>query len=342
MTSPTLQRICVTPQPEQVGGPASFIGKFSRALTGRGMAVTHNLDDKPYEAVLLVGASRRLVALRAAAREGSRIVQRLDGINWLHHARFSGPRHWLKAQLSNVLLSYTRERLADAVVYQSRFVQDWWHEAYGEAANGVVIHNGVDLEHFSPRRAGHPPADRIRILMVEGNLGGGYELGLEHAVALTNRLALEGGQPVELAVAGAVNEKIKAQADQASQTSIQWLGLLPLAELPQHYRSAHLLFSGDINAACPNAVIEALACGLPVVAFDTGALPELVTGNTGRLAAYGGDPWQLEPADIPALAQAALKVLAELDRFRVGARARAEAAFGLEMMTDKYVEVLNG
>jgi glycosyltransferase involved in cell wall biosynthesis len=289
-----------------------------------------------------VGASRQLVPLRQAWRKGSRIVQRLDGMNWLHRARFTNPRHWLKAQMSNILLAFTRERLASAVVYQSRFVQEWWQDAYGEAAPGVVIHNGVDLTHFSPIGEGQPPGDRIRILMVEGNLGGGYELGLEHGVALANALAKDGDQPVELGVAGQVGDQIRAKAETASQVKLDWLGLLPLSELPQHYRSAHLLFSGDINAACPNSVIEALACGLPVLAFDTGALPELVTPTAGRLASYGGDPWQLEPADIPALAEAAQAVLADLDRFRAGARARAEAAFGLETMVDKYLEVLGG
>ncbi len=342
MNSPTLKRICVTPQPAHVGGPASFIGKFSRGLAGRGIAVTHELDDQPYEAILLVGASRRLVALRAAAREGTHIVQRLDGMNWLHRARFSGPRHWLKAQMSNVLLSYTRFSVANTVVYQSRFVQDWWQREHGDGTPGVVIYNGVDLNHFTPQGAEQPPVDRIRILMVEGNLGGGYELGLEHGVALANQLSQEISLPVELAVAGQVSDKVKAQAEQASQVAIEWLGLLALAELPSHYRSAQLLFSGDINAACPNAVIEAMACGLPVVAFGTGALPELVTAEAGRLAAYGGDPWRLEPADIPALAQAAQAVLADVDSFRTGARALAEAAFGLKTMVDNYLEVLRG
>jgi glycosyltransferase involved in cell wall biosynthesis len=342
MTPSPLQRICVTPQPQHVGGPASFIGKFSRGLTGRGIAVTHDLDDQTYQAILLVGASRQLVPLRQARRQGTRIVQRLDGMNWLHRARFTSPRHWLKAQMSNVLLAYTRERLASAVVYQSRFVQEWWQEAYGESAPGVVIHNGVDLTHFSPTGEGQPPGDRIRVLMVEGNLGGGYELGLEHAVALANTLANDANQPVELAVAGKVGDQVRAKAEKASQVELKWLGLLPVDDLPRHYRSAHLLFSGDINAACPNSVIEALACGLPVVAFDTGALTELVTADAGQLAAYGSDPWQLEPADIRALTKAAQVILADLERFRVGARARAEEAFGLETMVDKYLEVLGG
>jgi glycosyltransferase involved in cell wall biosynthesis len=95
-----------------------------------------------------------------------------------------------------------------------------------------------------------------------------------------------------------------------------------------------------LNAACPNSVIEALACGLPVVAFDTGALPELVTGDAGRVVPYGGDPWTLTPPDTPALAQAAAEILIDQHRFRLAARSRAENLFNLEGMVEGYLEVL--
>ena len=87
-------------------------------------------------------------------------------------------------------------------------------------------------------------------------------------------------------------------------------------KFPQIDRSAHLLFSADINAACPNSVIEAMACGLPVVGFDTGALNELVIGDSGRLVAYGGDVWKLDQPDIAALAKAAAEILNDQNRFR--------------------------
>ncbi len=87
-------------------------------------------------------------------------------------------------------------------------------------------------------------------------------------------------------------------------------------------------------------MIEALACGLPVVAFDTGSLGEIVQGQAGEVVPYGGDPWNFDQPDIPALAQAAVKILNDQETYRKGARARAEAAFGLDMMIDGYLKVL--
>ena len=86
-------------------------------------------------------------------------------------------------------------------------------------------------------------------------------------------------------------------------------GALAQERIPEMDRSAHLLFSADLNPACPNSVIEALACGTPVVGFDTGALKELVPETCGRIVPYGGDPWKLETPDLPGLAAAAAEVL---------------------------------
>ncbi|HRQ33006.1 MAG TPA: glycosyltransferase, partial [Anaerolineales bacterium] len=98
--------------------------------------------------------------------------------------------------------------------------------------------------------------------------------------------------------------------------------------------------SAELNPACPNAVIEALACGLPVVGFETGALSELVQGDAGRLASHGANPWRLQRPDIPSLADAAEEVLRDNERFRRAARARAESTFGLDAMVDRYLTVL--
>jgi glycosyltransferase involved in cell wall biosynthesis len=126
----------------------------------------------------------------------------------------------------------------------------------------------------------------------------------------------------------------------AEHVSLTWSGVVPQDEIPRIDRTAHLLYSSDVNPACPNSVIEALACGVPVLAFDTGALSELVANDAGRVVPYGGDPWKLEQPDFSALAHAAHEMLGNQERFRKAARERAEEMFGLEKMVDSYLEVL--
>jgi len=325
----------------------SFRQRLTAGLVRRGFHVCDDLDDGQYEAVLVIGGTRQLVGLRRASRRGARIVQRLDGRNWLHRLRKTGLRHFLRAEYGNWNLSWIRSRLAQRIVYQSEFARHWWERAAGPTAvTNCVIYNGVDLTVYTPEGAGKPPEGVWRVLLVEGSLMGGYELGLEAAVGLASELsqlkntAYSRSGSVDMMVVGRVPAETQRRWQQRSTTPIVWAGLQPLERIPELDRSAHMLFSADLNPACPNAVIEAMACGLPVAAFDTGALPELVVGDAGRVVPYGGDPWRLAQPDIPALGQAAMEILADQERFRHAARLRAEAAFNLDEMVERYLEVL--
>jgi glycosyltransferase involved in cell wall biosynthesis len=116
----------------------------------------------------------------------------------------------------------------------------------------------------------------------------------------------------------------------------------PRLQIAEIDRSAHVLFSADLNAACPNSVIEALACGLPVVSYATGSLPELIVGDAGLVVPWGSNFWKLEKPDLPVLVDAAQRILKEQAQYRAGARQRAEEAFGLDKMVEQYLEALLG
>ena len=77
-----------------------------------------------------------------------------------------------------------------------------------------------------------------------------------------------------------------------------------------------------------------------MVAFNTGALSELVPASAGRVVPYGGDPWNLDPPDMIPLADAAAEILRDLPKFQAGARAHATSALGLDKMVERYLEVL--
>jgi glycosyltransferase involved in cell wall biosynthesis len=335
-----MQKICIIPRVDGLGGMASFRLKFEAGLAARGLAVTHDLDEKP-DAVLVIAGTRHIAALGRARRRGVRIVQRLDGINWIHRKRNTGLKHFLRAEYGNWLLSLIRARLATHILYQSEFSRRWWDDRYGENSRPYsVVYNGVDLERYRPEGASRIPEGRQRLLVVEGNLGGGYDMGLENAVRLAEILTEGQGLPVELMVVGRIGAAHKASVEARARVPILWAGSVAREAIPEIDRSAHLLFSADLNPACPNSVIEALACGLPVAAFDTGALAELIRGDSGRLVPYGGDPWKLDPPDVAGLARASAEILRDQHRFREAARARAESAFGLDKMVSGYLSAL--
>jgi len=314
-------RLCIVPKVSGVGGMVSFQAKIVKNLRERGIGVCFDLSDGSYDGVLVVGGTRKVTGLWGARRRGVPVIQRLDGMNWIHRKRRTGYRHYLRSEMANVLLSFIRKRIATGVIYQSEFVRDWWDGVYGPVTKPYwVVHNGVDLNLYSPDGPHDRPDDRYRILVVAAEI----------ARRTTNS--------IELMIVGQVPPAVREWVERTAEIPILWPGLVPLDQIPIVDRSAHLLFAADIHPACPNAVIEALGCGLPVAAFDTGALKELVGAEAGAIVPYGGESWQLEPPDFASLAQASVSVLEDQGRYRAGARSYAEANLGLDKMVDGYLD----
>jgi len=334
--------ICILPKVHGIGGMVSFLEKFSKGARELGVNVTNDLSVSNIDAVLVIVGTRDIFRLQGTKKRGIRIVQRLDGINWIHRIRPISLQHTLKAEYGNWNLSIIRRYIADRIIYQSGFSNWWWDNRFGKVQKTAsIIYNGVDLDVYSPAAVDRSEPSVYRLLVVEGSLGGGYENGLENAVRLAEGLAAR-GWPIEVQVVGEVSSLLKNEWTQKSKVPILWRGLVKRQEIPAIAGEAHLLFSADIHPACPNSVIESLACGLPVTAYDTGSLSELVNNETGFIGSYGSDSWKLEKPDPGSLVTGAEAVLKDWKKFHLAARKRAELLFGLDNMVKKYLEVLLG
>jgi len=335
-----MPRICIFPRVDGLAGVASFRLKFENGLRTRGMEVTNNLSE-PSDVVLVLGGTKHLFPLWKAHSGGQRIIQRLDGVNWVHQVRWSGLRYTLRAIYGNANLAFIRDHLADRVIYQSHFIRNWWEDWYRPAqVPSNVILNGVNLDQYTPNGEHERPTDHFRLLVVEGSLSGGLDSGLFYAVELADRLSRK--HKIELVIVSRVDERTKSKLENQDNFQIRFVNAVPREQIPYLERSSHLLFSAEVNPPCPNSVIEALACGLPVIGFNTGSLSEIVQGEAGRLANYGANQWKLEQPDISALVNAAEEVLGNNEQFRISARKQAETALGLDKMVDTYLNVLLG
>src|SRR6185369_7511364 len=163
---------------------------------------------KGADVVLVLAGTRHLSPLRKARHRGIRVVQRLDGINWLHRVRWMGPRYTVRAIYGNMNLSLIRRRLANHVIYQSQFIKDWWEDWYKPArVPSSVIINGVDLNRYTPNGLHERPSGHYRLLVVEGSLAGGQNYGIYNAVTLANLLSKK--HKIELMVVGRVDRRTK-------------------------------------------------------------------------------------------------------------------------------------
>jgi colanic acid/amylovoran biosynthesis glycosyltransferase len=121
---------------------------------------------------------------------------------------------------------------------------------------------------------------------------------------------------------------------------VELVGALPFAEVRKRYERADVFAIPFVkgrdgsNDIIPNAVLEAMACGLPVVTTNITALPELVTdGESGFL---------VPPRDTEALAARIAELIeSPYLRARMGSygRRRAEERFDIERNVMAYVEL---
>ena len=199
-----------------------------------------------------------------------------------------------------------------------------------------VIFNGIDTDRFCPgtaepalRRTLGLPADAPLLLFV-GRLQPwkGVTTAL-HALALL--------PATHLAIAGDGEERTRLEALAATlglTARTHFLGAVERGELPRYYRTADLLVAtSHASETFGIGLVEAQACGLPVVASRFGGFPEVVAeGHTGLL---------VPPRDPTALADAVRTLLADPARraaFAAAAPAWA-AQFAWPAVTDRVEAV---
>jgi teichuronic acid biosynthesis glycosyltransferase TuaC len=153
------------------------------------------------------------------------------------------------------------------------------------------IPNGCDLDVFFPadrleaRRELRIAADR-RVVLFVGRLVEvkGVEVLIEAA-----RLALARSPSLELVLVGdgPLRESLERQAREKLGAHARFTGPLPPEKIARWMAAADVVCLPSYSEGCPNVVIEALACGRPVVASGVGGVPELVSADTGILVPPG-------------------------------------------------------
>jgi glycosyltransferase involved in cell wall biosynthesis len=178
-------------------------------------------------------------------------------------------------------------------------------EALGVPPENIrIVQNGVDGERFRPadRRAARSaldlPLDQ-RILLYVGHLKESKGL-LDLATAFA-RLAERVPDAVLVVVGDGEVRSQLASALAPLGERVRLVGVRPHDEVPRWMAAADVVVLPSWNEGTPNAVIEALASGRPVVATRVGGVPDLVTGPLlGEL---------VPPRNPPALAAALERAL---------------------------------
>ena len=190
-----------------------------------------------------------------------------------------------------------------------------------------LVHHGVDVERFHPRP--RPVGSNVPLVLSVGRLV--EKKGFFDLLEACARLAAEGHE-----FRGAIyGDGPLLHALRARCAQLGLADTVTLAGARSHHELVPVFQRADVFAltpfitgdgdrdGVPNVLVEAMACGVPVVSTAVGGIPDLVRhGENGLLAA---------PHDVPAIARHLGDLLTDADRRRaLGAAARVTVEEGFD------------
>lgn len=229
-----------------------------------------------------------LSGVRLKRKTGLPLVVSPHGSDVPHH---NPEKHNVPIRLLSPLISHIWKN-ADRVVT----VSDGLRQTARRTAPDVaidVIHNGVDIQHFTPPET--PPQNPVPQIISVGRL---VELkGLHHLLEAAAQLRQkEWAFHLKIAGEGPERARLETLIHQFKLTKrVTLLGHVPYQKLPELYRQSDLFVLPSLAESFGQVFAEAMASGLPVIGTRAGGIPEAV-GPQQR-------DWLIAPGDVPELAQ---------------------------------------
>jgi glycosyltransferase involved in cell wall biosynthesis len=287
--------------PPPYGGGNQFLIALVGELRRRGLDVETNTLSGETPACLYNSFNFDFERLRRFARADVRMVHRVDGPVGVYRGFDDGTDRRI-AEINT---------LAEVTILQSQFSRAKHEELGIELRNPVVVHNAVDEAIFHPS-AERPAPDGRKLRVIATSWSSNPRKGADILAWLDRELDVD---EYDVTFVG--------NAEHAF-ARIRTVGALPSAEVADLLRAHDVYIAASRDDPCSNALLEALACGLPAAFLRSGGHPELV-GEGG----LGFDAAEEVPA---VLAQ--LRV--ELDERR--ARIRVPS---LADVADRYLTALH-
>jgi glycosyltransferase involved in cell wall biosynthesis len=191
------------------------------------------------------------------------------------------------------------------VIVPSRFLRDVFIE-YGVACN--IVPNIIDLHRFSKQADAHEVSKvGFPHIIVTRNLEPIYDVG---SALKAFRQVLERMPEAHISIAGSGDERPRLESlarELGISERVTFTGRLDNEHMVRLYRSADVMVNTSLVDNMPNSILEALACGIPVVSTNVGGVPYMVNHGEHALLVPPGDPQAMADAVIRLCDESQLK-----------------------------------
>jgi glycosyltransferase involved in cell wall biosynthesis len=287
--------------PPPAGGGHQFLRALVRELGGRGLVVEQQRISEGTPACLFNSFNFDFARLRRFSGRGARLVHRVDGPIGVYRGFDDG---------TDARIARLNAELASATILQSRFSLEKHRELGIELRDPVVVPNAVDPTIFHPPERREPLEGR-RVRIVAASWSDNPRKGGDALAWLDRNLD---AARYELTFAGRAPTRFE---------HVRVVGPLDSRALADLLRTQDLYVAPSHDDPCSNALLEALACGLPAAFRNSGGHPELV--------GEGGLPFRTDDD----LGDVLERLVAELDERRASI-----STHPIGWVADRYVEVL--
>ena len=263
--------------------------------------------------------------LPRAVRRRDRCVVTVHDLGWQVHPELYAPR---LRMMYGALFPWAVRR-ADRFIAVSRYTADDLMRRAGVAASRIeVVHHGLDPLYTRPV-VPSSPADAPPYVLAVGGVS--PRKNTRRLIEAFGRWRSRGGSRAscELRITGTSLDEDFTR-DGALPAGVSLLGYVDKAELPGLYAGAAAFLYPGIYEGFGLPIIEAMACGAPVVTSNTGSAPEIAGG-----AAIIVDPFDV--ASIEAGLERAIQP-DEAERLRALGRERA-AGFRWDLAARHTIDV---
>jgi glycosyltransferase involved in cell wall biosynthesis len=198
--------------------------------------------------------------------------------------------------------------------------------------NIEVIPNGIELDMFSPCEHAKSNGGKMRLLTVSRLV---ERKGIQH---ILNALAQLREENISLVIVGAgcYESYLKTLCNKLQLESVvSFYGFCLRDHLPRLYNESDIFCLPSLAESFGVVLVEAMACGLPIISTKTGGIPDLIGSENGIL---------VDPGNVDEIRKAILMLKNnEKMRMDMGNASREKVAknYTWEKVTQKYLKIYN-